>query len=614
MRIEYVLTANNSTFQNGDTLLVSFPYPFLEIQSIEGFEFEFLPINSVANGHDIYVRWSYDTDQLDRAIGKPHITWSSWVEYAINENLNPNIDSIFQSIIRKDSSFDLQFKIVRRGNDLIERTISKIYINVTPQPSGRVVNNTNPDLCVANSCATYNFSSGVSIACDKSLLFKPYDLLPSGVQLYRDLSCAVSDIFGHCVRYFKTRPKLESADVVLREYSLFDVTDVKDIKLLVPDNQFPDNQIMFTSFDMDFDSGFEVHIVKDHFERAFGHNLQPEQKDYLYFPLLDRIYEVNSAYLFKDFLMGEYYYKVMLFKWQDKDNVIRDGQIAEYVDSIAENFQEVLQEEINREFDEIVKSQYQVISVGGFDHVRSSINENLIIENQDMSNYFTVVAKYFYALNRNLGQNEIAVTYKLAVNRTITDNTAFSFWFKTQKTSTVTQTNTYDILVDGYNASESKGYRVKLMYSAGTTAGSAVTSVLRLQINAQTKDFTIPALTPDKWYGCVINHLNTYSQASVYLWEMKYNPSVPTQNRTSDLRLICYEVMDITSEAVQPTSTYFQLVGGTLTMTNIRVWSQGIEEEKQPLLLNQYVVRDSDWALLIDNAVAPLRNARTFIR
>jgi phenylalanyl-tRNA synthetase alpha subunit len=61
------------------------------------------------------------------------------------------------------------------------------------------------------------------------------------------------------------------------------------------------------------------------------------------------------------------------------------------------------------------------------------------------------------------------------------------------------------------------------------------------------------------------------------------------------------------AEEVKPTATNFTLVGGTLGITNIRIWKESIEEEKQPIVLNQYVVRDSHLSLTIDNAIIPLR-------
>jgi hypothetical protein len=39
-----------------------------------------------------------------------------------------------------------------------------------------------------------------------------------------------------------------------------------------------------------------------------------------------------------------------------------------------------------------------------------------------------------------------------------------------------------------------------------------------------------------------------------------------------------------------------------------------MEEEVQPITLNQYVVRDQDQALMIDNAIPPLRMVKEYVR
>jgi hypothetical protein len=617
MKVDLVITANNITYQAGDSLLITFDRPFKYVSSIDSISFDFVPLDTAVDGHDIYLRWSYDTTPIDRATGKPHIVYSAWEEYSINGNINPNIQSVYSKIIEKDS-FDLQIRLVRRGTTTGARRVDRVVLNVTAHPPPEVpsISPFGEETCNARACSTVNFGTGIRLDCDKNLLFRPYDVMAPGIQLYRDLSCAVSEMFGHCVRYFKTQAKIESADPILKEYSLFEVTDVKDIKIMVPDNAFPDNAMRFMSFDMDFGDGLEVHIVKEHFERAFGQDDLPEQKDYLYFPLIDRMFEIHSAYLFRDFMMGEFYYKVMLYKWQDKVNVMRPPEIDEYVNNLTENFDEILQPEIDREFQEITKPlQYKTISVGGFDHVRSLINESLVIETSDLTNYFTIVGKYFYDMNRNLTPGELAVKYKLKVDRKVEENTAFSMWFKTKKTNFDPQLNTFDTLISGYNSTENKGYKLNLNYSAGVTANSAITSSIDFVINSNTYTFSnLPQLQPEKWYGMVINHMNEFGQVAIYIWEMKFNPNQPTQNKTTDLRLIYTEVINISAEAVNPTNTTFQLFAGTYGLTNIRIWKESIEEEKQALLLNQYVVRDSDQTLLIDGAIPPLRMVKEYVR
>jgi hypothetical protein len=619
MRFDYQITANNITYNTGDTLLVDFSNAFHYIKRIDSLEFDFSPLETSTEGHDVFIRWSYDIDSIDRATGKPHVIWSAWEQVTENGVESSDQRRILDKIIRETNlnphlnqdSFDLQFKVVRRGTESGARSLTRVVINFTegvvPKNPEKPVISANG--CKATSCPTTNFASGITIQCDKNL-FRPYDVMSPAIKIYQEMSCAVSEMFGHCVRYFKTQAKIESADPILKEYSLFDVTAVKDIKVLVPDNQFPDNAVRFLPYDMDFGDGLEVHIVREHFERAFGQDDLPEQKDYIYFPLLDRIFEVHSAYLFRDFMAAESYYKVMLYKWQDKLNVMRDNpEIDKYVNDLHESLDEVLGPEIEREYQEITKPmQYQTVAIGGFDHVRSHIHEKLIIETKDLSNYFTIVGKYFYAMNQNMTKNDIAVKYKLAVNRTIEDNTAFSMWFKPQGTSGI------DVLIDGYNTQEQKGIGITLDYDDLTGNTKSVSVVSNQQSLRFDKNF--PALSKTDWYAIVVNHMNDYKQVSVHIWRMKYNSALPPQGqmKTTDLQLVFTQVLSLVPEAIYPTNTYWQLRAGNTLMTNIRIWKNSMEEEVQPITLNQFVVRDQDQALMIDNAIPPLRMVREYVR
>jgi hypothetical protein len=613
MRFDYQISSNNITFNQGDTLLVDFSNYFPYIKSINSIDLDFSPLDNEKDGHDIFIRWSYDVEKIDRATGKPHVVWSAWIQLPNQKTTDQNILS---KILRNESdSFDLQFKLVRRGNSSGSRRLERIVIEYThgELPEGISVPPIKTENCKATSCPTTNFSTGITVKCDTNL-FRPYDVINPAIKLYHEISCAVSDMFGHCVRYFKTQAKVESADPVLKEYSLYDVTEVKDIKVLVPDNQFPDNAIRFLPYDMDFGDGLEVHIVREHFERAFGYDDLPEQKDYIYFPLIDRIFEVSSAYLFRDFMANESYYKVMLYKWQDKLNVMRENpEIDQYVNDLHESLDEVLGPEIEKEYIEITKPmQYQTIAIGGYDHVRSHINENLIIENKDLTNYFTVVGKYFYDMTKFMNWNDIAVKYKLKVDRGSTANTSFTMWFKPQHGSS--STNIYDTLLDGYNSSEQKGFHLSLNYVSAT--GSAKSITVRSNSQILTFDKNFPTLSNSDWYALVVNHMNEFKQTSVHIWKMKYNSSLPPtgQQKTTDLQLIFNQVLDMNAEEIKPTDTIYQLRAGSIYQTNIRIWKESMEEEVQPVTLNQYVVRDQDLALMIDNAVNPLRLVKEYVR
>ena len=101
MRFEFNVESNNITYNTGDTLLVDFSQPFYYVDSINDVEFDFTPIDTWEDGHDISIRWSYDITPINQASGKPNIIFSGWVDVIKDGVKNPNLNSTFEKIIEK---------------------------------------------------------------------------------------------------------------------------------------------------------------------------------------------------------------------------------------------------------------------------------------------------------------------------------------------------------------------------------------------------------------------------------------------------------------------------------------------------------------------------------
>jgi hypothetical protein len=138
--------------------------------------------------------------------------------------------------------------------------------------------------------------------------WNPYDI-SRAAQAYKQLSAVVSNMFGFCVKYFKTEADQRSRDFIFKEYSLFNVIQSSDTKIMVPDNELPTRAIQFNPMMMDYPVQFEVHIVKSEFEKAFGIGSRPEMRDYLYFEqFLHKMYEVDSVAESDDYMhQGSYW-------------------------------------------------------------------------------------------------------------------------------------------------------------------------------------------------------------------------------------------------------------------------------------------------------------------
>jgi hypothetical protein len=642
--ISVELSTNNITYKDGDSLMVTFNGAFTSVSSFTSYAETTSPASTDNDYFITNLRWSKD-----------NMTWSPWLLLERNPDGTKTLPPM---------NFD-------SGSDIY---IQLKYIRVSqpepPVPTGLAVTNITMDIETANtesdynapspkSCPTQDYYKGIRIDCEGSL-FRVYDLMGPAISLNRELALTVSEMFGHEVCYFKVSSDKRSKDFVLKEYSLFNVSDVKNVRVVVPNNEFPDNKIMFTPFDMDFES-FEVHIVKEDFERAFGYCVRPEERDYLYFPLENRMYEVESPYLYKDFMRDGVYYKLNLVKYQDSLNITTEpGSTAENLElELTQNFDDLFKEDNELEFDQITKPlQYKTIGTGNYDFVRSEINESLSIKNHDINNYFTIVAKYAYDLS-SVDYDALAVKYKTLVNIPETEDRVYTMWFRTnreifQNTDLVKHVNIdsngmlYDTILNGiapgtYDevtgaTAADKGIRINLQYNDTNGDKAYVTKGIEVEINGEDYVFNTNSLEPwpnqafpnlvvdttninnnyressRKWFAMVLNVSNQHQSINCNIWEMVFDASKPSYvQQTTQLKLVFSQTLPFTKQAIQP-NVYYELVGSPVELTNVRLLNQLINEENQPLMLNRYTVRDNQYAIMIDNALPPLNMGRESVR
>jgi len=242
---------------------------------------------------------------------------------------------------------------------------------------------------------------------DCRFTFNPY-AVNRALNLYQDLSKIVNKVFGLDVNYYSVQPQARGKDVILKEYTLFNVVDEKCIKVLVNQNQFPDNKINYDPFGLQFDEPFEIQIDRRYFEGIFGNGSQPRKRDIIYFPITNRIYEINSTYLFRDFMNAPVYYKIELKKYQPKSNTyFQDPAYKEELDGIALSTQELFGAEVTSEEEKVTKRQQynETTYVRSQDPIRSYIYYNLSIIGYDLNNNWTIVLNNYYDLESSFVDN-----------------------------------------------------------------------------------------------------------------------------------------------------------------------------------------------------------------
>lgn len=173
-------------------------------------------------------------------------------------------------------------------------------------------------------------------AQENSSTFNPYANMENAISLNQQLAESVSQIVGIPVYYIKLNPNQGSKDITFKEYALMNVEAIKQIKIVIQDNEMPSSKPEFSEFGLDWQTDWEVEITKGSFATAFGNNAQPMEGDLVYIPLMKRMWMVNGAYEEKKdgFMWVATTFKVALVKYQEKDSVDL-GDAQGFVDSIV---------------------------------------------------------------------------------------------------------------------------------------------------------------------------------------------------------------------------------------------------------------------------------------
>jgi hypothetical protein len=274
--------------------------------------------------------------------------------------------------------------------------------------------------------------------------------------------------------------------------------------------------------------------------------------------------------------------------------------------------EEVFGEEIRDEFKKVTKpQQYKTVFHVVQDGTRSAIHKQLKIGDVDLRNRWTVVSRNYYDLTtatnkvfnattqRNDNVFDEAIIYNLNSSLGSDSNLAFTMWFKPIFNTTFQ--SVHQTLINGLEGDKGilietsrQEFRVTLndqvyTYDLGAT-------------NLQTNPFYNS--TDSIWYALVVNLSNQYNEMSVSMYKLNdiVNEGLP-QNAPNRLDLVFNELTSIPSNLTWETSKQYNLHGGYMWMTNIRIFTKTIEVEQHQNVLQQYVVRDSDASILIDNAV-----------
>lgn len=257
--------------------------------------------------------------------------WTNWVNYDTYVRVGKNLESDFYLRI------------------LISDSLGSLKLNGI-------------DNCCYNICVD-NSNQFVQDFCSETNLFSPYNNLDCAIQLQQQLSDSVICMFGIPIYYFKVKPDASTRDYTFKEYLLYNVEAVKQIKLMIPGGEMPSSNPKLTEFDFEWQTDWETEISKSQFAKAFGDNAIPMTRDFVYIPLMKRMWEVNAAYDPKEtgLMWRSNTWKLQLVKYSEGTNV-SNGIFDDIIDDLTSNTYENVfgQYEKNEQERETGWSQVQV--------------------------------------------------------------------------------------------------------------------------------------------------------------------------------------------------------------------------------------------------------------
>ncbi len=432
----------SQTNENGDAILISLQEPYKNVVEVLSYSDE-----TVGESTSVYYnksfRWGIDG-----------VTYSDWIPLS-----NMNLEAL---LLEPANPFWIEYKYEQVGDGILE--FKSIALETVTD--GGVICKIPQINCCDNN--TMSGSQNLVIDCCSGS-WNPYDI-SRAVQTYKQLSAVTSNLFGFCVKYFKTSADQRSRDVILKEYSLFNVISTAEVKILFPDNELPTREIQFNSLMMDFPVQFEIHIVKSAFEQVFGIGAKPEMRDYLYFEqYMNKMYEVDAIAEADDFLYSGSYWRVSLVPYQQRTAVLYpDKNIEELKNSLVSS-EEKFEEERNAEFDDVRKpNQYNTIGTLSNDYVRRILDKKLLIKEENIYNKWTIISKYNYQLS-TMPRFSDSVEYRYNQGWSDKESRAFTFWIRPKYVNPIGS----NILITSISIT---GGRVKLT-AQNLPTGSAAISV-----------------------------------------------------------------------------------------------------------------------------------------
>ena len=195
-----------------ESIIIKLAEPYEKVQQVVGYVDEVIGEDTF-NKFEKYFRWSQDDEN-----------YSDWI---LLTNLN-----LGNQVISPDKPFWIEYKytVIELETGHTMEFVSIALEIITDNGIVRQVKQVSVDCCEPGSIPSGCANLIIQDCCDPDDLFNPYGMLNNTRNMFNQLTNTVSNIFGHCVKYYKVKSDQRSRDVILKEYSLYSVIAMKDVK------------------------------------------------------------------------------------------------------------------------------------------------------------------------------------------------------------------------------------------------------------------------------------------------------------------------------------------------------------------------------------------------
>jgi hypothetical protein len=491
--------------------------------------------------------------------------------------------------------------------------------------------------CYSNPDANVEGALTAENTANSSTFWQPYNI-DAITAYYNSLANQVSQLFGWNVDYHLTDPDRNGIDYILHEYQLKNIIDVKTIRVIVPENKFPENQPRANTVYLDLFDKFEIHILKDEFKSKFGVHRRPSEDDIIFFCPLNRLYYVSSSNVYRDVMNAGIYYKVMLEKYEQKANILNlsaesKAKLGDLTRSTT--MEELFGQEIKEDSDKIAnKDQFKPFT---FDVMRYIVNNKVIRVKQDIWNGNINYAVNYYNFKDAISKQ--CVLYKKTDNSVkVSDNRSFTLWFNFNngwdalnparnawKQYDIDQTTNFQLL-NNFDETNKLGYRIwyfkkdinfqinnsfyklqNLSLLTNIWYGLVVMldnrqRVVELKLYQRDNDYDITFIEPNSYQVETISWMDTTGYTSLISSGFKPVNNTELHSVNTTFKTINETFYDGFDPFSFDHDVDIQILGSNIKYTNLRIFNDVIPTDEINNTLNENIIRNADKLILADNA------------